>query len=166
MEYQELMKEIWKKYDEDPEGWTFLQIDSERKDRFRVLFSNGEDTWFLEAFKTANKLKGKGTKFESKTIQDFVDDEEFEISSGMRPLEKKKLKKFMEKGKVPKEHLETILESKPKSTDKMKSKIGIIGPQYMVPAEDVQLSSSQKSLREKLSKMVDDFEKDQLRYIG
>lgn len=166
MDYQETMSQVWRKYDKDPEGWTFLQIESPRKDRFRLFFSDGEDTWYLEAFKTANNLKGKGTKFENRTIQDFVEERNFEVSSGVRPLSEEKLKQFMQKGQVPQEHLEKIFKSKPKSTKRMKSKIGLIGPQYMVPDESIQLSSSQKDLQEKLSRMVDDFEKSHLRYIG
>lgn len=166
LDYNQLMNEIWSNYDEDPEGWTFLQVDSERQDRLRVYFSNGKDTWYLEAFQTANKLKGKGTKFEDKKINEFVNDREFDVSSGVRPLNKDKLKKFMKKGQVPQKHLEKILKSKPKSTEQMKSKIGLIGPQYTVPSEEIQLSSSQKDLQKKLSRMVDSFERGHLRYIG
>lgn len=166
MDYQEIMRKIWSRYDKNPKGWTFLQVGSERKDRFRVYFSNGKDTWYVEAFQIPNKLKGKGTKFESKTITDFVDEKDFEISSGIRPLKKEKLKEFMQKGEVPQKHIEAILKSEPKSSEEMKSRIGVIGPQYMVPAKDIQLSNSQKDLQERLSRMVDSFEKNHLRYIS
>lgn len=166
MDYQKIMQEIWLKYDDSPEGWTFLQVDSPRKDRMRLYFSNGEDTWYIEVFAAANGMKGKGTKFKNKTIQEFVEENDFDVNSGIRPLSKQKLKKFVKKDDIPEKEIEKVFEADPKSTGEIKSKIGIVGPQYVISDDNIQLSSSQRDLQRKLSRMVDDFEKDQLRYIG
>lgn len=163
------MEDIWSRYNDDPSDWIFLEVDTDRDDRVKIYFSDGEDTWYVDGFVTSNDIKGKGTIFEGRDIKDFVGEKDFGPKSGVRLLNKERLVELIQKGDFSEEKLLEMMNQDPSTVQNVEEdedNLGIIGPNYIISKDELRLSNSERKKLRELRRLVDNYENKQLRYIG
>lgn len=143
---EEIMKEIYKKYNENPYGWKVLSgIDN--KGFINLYFIHKDKAWHIKIWQV-NPYKniGFGT-----FIEDFGEIKKLEElpSYGFRNLSKKEIIEIL--SLPPKEVIKKILNIQPIPIDELNKPIILEGPIAFSNRPLSFLSEKQKSLDEKLS---------------
>lgn len=147
-----LMKEIWKKYNEDPTGWHVL-VGRTSKIYYDIFVTNPNELWQikLETIYRPNPI-GLGAKIEKverdeKTLRGIP-------TYGLRPLSKKTVARMMsavERGVPPGKVFKEVMNVEPKSHGEIATPWVLQGP-VVYSAKPLELiSDKQRELDAKLS---------------
>ncbi len=168
-DYQDMMKEIWEKYNENPTAdWKVFVKGNPSVQRSEIFISDGVNTYYIQTFPySPEKITGRGIKMEKTPIEKSVP-----YTSGIRVLDRETLRNLMEKGKISHDDILRILKTKTVSEKEiMDKKAFLIGPTYLISEdkgiEDLaDISSSQRELVRRISRETDELERRYLDYIG
>jgi len=149
LEYNEILKEIIRKYDRRPEDWQVL-IGRSQRGFYDIIFSNPEEVWQLkiDTIYKPNPI-GFGAKLEidpsAIKVENFP-------SYGFRPISADLLEKMENitlSEEIPLIIADSIKKTPPTPIKKIKTSLAAVGPYIQKPSIEP-LSQNQKELSRKL----------------
>jgi hypothetical protein len=147
----EILEEITKEYNKDPEGNWQVTVFRDEKGRYDLCVVKGKRFWQIKTeFLTPHKYIGVGGRTTAR-------EHEAGLTFGLRPLPRKYVKKIVKeakKGKISRKLLSEIMRIPPVPTTEFSEDSRVLqGPVTMSPL--VEISPSQRELDRKLTHELD-----------